>query len=92
MEKHTDSTFNIFLFHWKEEHLNKLISMYLYCCTLHSEDSLIIKTNKCNNMYYIYSKTHIKTFKKLLHVSIYRSSSGSTYTCSSLLKYVKMLK
>jgi hypothetical protein len=61
-----------------------------YCCTVHSKDSLIIKTNKCTNMYCIYSKTHIKTLKKLLHVSIYRSSSGST--CSSLLKYVKMLK
>jgi hypothetical protein len=43
---------------------------------------LIIKTNKCTNMYCIYSKT----LKKLLHVSIYQSSSGST--CSSLLKYV----
>jgi hypothetical protein len=29
-------------------------------------------------------KTHVRTLKKLLHVSIYRSSSGST--CSSLLK------
>jgi hypothetical protein len=60
----------------------------LYCCTVHSKDSLIIKTNKCTNMYFIYSKTHIKTLKKLLHVSICRSSSGSI--CSSLLKYVNV--
>jgi hypothetical protein len=52
--------------------------------------SLIIKTNKCTNMYCVYCKTHIKTLQKLLHVSIYRSSSGST--CSSLRSYVKMLK
>jgi hypothetical protein len=44
----------------------------------------LLKTNKCTNIYSVYSKTHIKTLKKLLHVSIYRSSSGST--CRSLLK------
>jgi hypothetical protein len=65
----------------------KYNSDHIYCCTVHSENPLIIKTNKCTNMYCIYSKTNIKTLKKLLHVSIYRLSSGST--CSSLLKYVK---
>jgi hypothetical protein len=44
----------------------------------------LLKTNKCTTMYCVYSKTRIKTLKKLLHVSIFRSSSGST--CSSLLK------
>jgi hypothetical protein len=59
-----------------------------YVCTLTwNTYSLIIKTKKCTNMYCFYSKTHIKTLKKLLHVSIYRSSSG--ITCSSLLNYVK---
>jgi hypothetical protein len=44
----------------------------------------LLKTNKCTTMYCVYSKTCIKTLKKLLHVSIYRSSSGSAR--SSLLK------
>jgi hypothetical protein len=38
----------------------------------------LLKTNKCTNMCCVYSKTRIKTLKKLLHVSIYRPSSGST--------------
>jgi hypothetical protein len=54
---------------------------YLYCCTVHFEDSPITKTNKCTNMCWVDSKTRIKTLKKLLHVSIYRSSSGSTCCC-----------
>jgi hypothetical protein len=33
----------------------------------------LLKTNKCTPMYCVYSKTRIKTFKKLLYVSIYRS-------------------
>jgi hypothetical protein len=44
----------------------------------------LLKTNKYTNMYCVYSKTRTETVKKLLHVSIYRLSSGSTR--SSLLK------
>jgi hypothetical protein len=33
----------------------------------------LLKTNKCTNMSCVYSKTRIKTVKKLLYVSIYRS-------------------
>jgi hypothetical protein len=39
-------------------------------------NSPIIKTNKCTNMYCIIPK-HIKTFKKLLHVSIYDHHQGA---------------
>jgi hypothetical protein len=35
----------------------------------------LLKTNKCTTIYCVYSKIRIKTLKKLLHVSIYRSSS-----------------
>jgi hypothetical protein len=44
-----------------------------------------LKTNKCTIIYCVYSKIHNKTLKKLLHVSVYRSSPGSTR--SSLLKH-----
>jgi hypothetical protein len=49
----------------------------------------LLNTNKCTIICCVYSKIRIKTLKKLLHVSIHRSSSGGTR--SSLLKlYVKM--
>jgi len=64
---------------------------------VHSADYLITHTNTCTHTHthiyiYIYilfkkSKIYLKTFKKLLHVSITRSSSGSIYC--ELLHYVK---
>ena len=66
--------------------------LYLYCCTVHFEDSLSIKQTRMDNLYIIYwSKIYyIKTLKMLLHVSILRPSSGSTYF--SLLKlHVKIV-
>jgi hypothetical protein len=58
--------------------------IYLYCCTVHFEDSPIIKNQQMHYFVFCYSKTRIKTLQKLLHVLIHRSSSGSTR--SSLLK------
>jgi hypothetical protein len=50
----------------------------------------LLNTNKCTIIYCGYSKIHIKTLKKLLHVSVYRSPSGSIR--SSLLKlYVTVI-
>jgi hypothetical protein len=68
----------LFSFNFIFPRFSKIRQENLYCCTVHSEDSLIIKTNKRTNMYCIYFKTHIKTLKKLLHVSIYRSSLCTT--------------
>ena len=65
---------------------------YLYCCTVHSEDSLSIHTKECTS-YVLYNSLiffYIKTLKMLLYVSILRSSSGSTY-CSLLKLHVKIV-
>jgi hypothetical protein len=41
----------------------KKIMDFIYCCTVHSEDPLIIKTNKCTNMYCIILKHILKHLK-----------------------------
>ena len=65
---------------------------YLYCCTVHLVDSLII-TQPTNALIvcHLFLNNFFKTLSLLLHVSIaYRlSSSGSTYS-SQLKSRVKM--
>ena len=56
-----------------------LLMSLLNSCYIH----WVLHTNKCTN-YILVSNFYIETLKMLLHVSILRSSSGST--CCSLLK------
>ena len=58
---------------------------YLYCCTVHFEDSLSITQQRMHKKIIILR--HLKT---LLYISILRSSSGSTY-CSLLKLHVKIV-
>jgi len=65
--------------------------LFLYRCTVHSEVYLI-HTHQLMHFYILFKKFkfYIKTLETLLHVSILRSSSGSTY--SSLLElYIKTI-
>ena len=61
-------------------------SVNLYCYTLHC----VLHTNECTSYILYLSTVYIKTLKIPLHVSILRSSSGSTY-CSLLKLYVKIV-
>ena len=60
----------------------------LYRCTMHSEVYLIY-THQLMRLYIILKKFKIY-IKTLLHISIIRSSSGSTY-CSLLNLYIKTI-
>jgi hypothetical protein len=74
----------LYLTNWRSFD-SKFKMSYRYCCTVHFEDSLSI-TQQRMHIKFITLK-HLKT---LLHISILRSSSDSTY-CSLLKLHVKIV-
>jgi hypothetical protein len=74
---------------------NCINKMYANCNTIFIAAPCILKllithTNKCIFYNIMKSKIQIKTFKMLLHVSIFTSSSGSIQ-CSLLKLYIKTI-